>query len=96
MEYAGIRQPMLVSLAVRHARVPSNAIHRSLVKGQFVLWNPGHFTNGILTIPRNDLHDIDVTTAGEQVFPPPYEKPVISAINPLAGGFSTANGETGQ
>ncbi len=30
MVYEGNRQPMLVSLAVRRARVPSNAIHHSL------------------------------------------------------------------
>jgi hypothetical protein len=40
---------------------------------------------GTLTVPRNDLYDIYGTSAGEQVFPPPYEKPVISTINPLKG-----------
>ena len=95
MGYGGIRRPMLVSLAVPHARVPSNAIHRSLVKGRLVLWNPGRF---ILTVPRYDLHDIDGTSAGEQAFPPPYEKPVITPINPLGrrGGISTENENTGQ
>ena len=38
-----------------------------------------------LTVPRNNLYDIDGTPAGKQVFPPPYEKPVIPAINPLEG-----------
>jgi hypothetical protein len=29
------------------------------------------------------LYDIYGTSLGEQAFPPPYKKPVISAINPL-------------
>lgn len=81
---------MLVSLAVRHARVPSNAIHRSLLKDGLILWNSRRFVNEILTVPRNDLHDIDGTSASEQALPSPYEKPVISAINPLGGKGASA------
>jgi hypothetical protein len=93
MEYEGIRRPMLVSLAVRHAQVPSSAIHRSLAQCR-LLWNPGGSIQGNLTVPRNNLHDIDGTSASEQVFPPPYEKPVISAINPLGMIQRRANEKT--
>jgi hypothetical protein len=34
MVHEGTRRPMLVSWAVRRARVPSNAIHRSLAQGR--------------------------------------------------------------
>jgi hypothetical protein len=45
MEHGGIRRPMLVSLAVRHALVPSNAIHHSLAQGR-LLWNSSRFIKG--------------------------------------------------
>jgi hypothetical protein len=48
-----------------------------------LLWNLGSFYHGNLTVPRNELYDIDGISAGEEVFPPPNEKPVICAINPL-------------
>jgi hypothetical protein len=36
-----------------------------------------------LTVPRNDLNNIDSMAVGEQVLPSPYKQPVICAINPL-------------
>jgi len=82
MVYEGTRRPMLVSWAARRAQVPSNAIRRSLARGR-LLWNLGKLQQRSLTVPRNDLYDIYGTPPGEQVFPPPYKKPVISAVNPL-------------
>jgi hypothetical protein len=41
-----------------------------------------------VTVPRNDLYDIYGTSMGEQVFPSPYKKPVISAVNPLEREYS--------
>ena len=49
-----------------------------------------------LTVPRNDLYDIDGTSVGKQVFPPPYEKPVIPAINPLEGHTAQSGRKGGE
>lgn len=70
MVHEGTRRPMLVSLAVRRALVPSNAIHRSLAQGQ-LLWDPGSSSKEALTVPRNDLYDVYGTSLGEQIFPSP-------------------------
>lgn len=86
MVYEGIHQPMPVSLAVRRAQVPSNGIHRSLAqttRSNYCGILEASTQEKNLTVPRNDLYDIYGTSLGEQVFPSPYEKPVISAVNPL-------------
>lgn len=90
MVHEGTRRPKLVSLAVRRALVPSNGIHRSLPQGQ-LLWDIGSFSKEALTVPRNDLYDIYGTSLGEHVFPSPYKKPVISAVNPLETIQRSAN-----
>ena len=90
MVHEGTHRPMLVSWAVRRAQVPSNAIHRSLAQVR-LLWKPGSFSGRNLTVPRNDLYDIYDTSLGEQVFPSPYKKPVISAVNPLERIQCSAN-----
>jgi hypothetical protein len=53
------------------------------------------FSKENLTVPRNDLYDIYGTSMGEQVFPSPYKKPVISPVNPLEGIQCSANEKDG-
>ena len=79
----GTRRPMPVNWAARRAQVPSNAIHRSLFHKVDYYGTLEAFSKEKLTVPRNDLNNIYGTSMGEQVFPSPYKKPVISAVNPL-------------
>jgi hypothetical protein len=36
-----------------------------------------------LTVPRDDLHNVDSVSVGEQVIPAPEKQPVVTTINEL-------------
>jgi hypothetical protein len=67
MEHAGIHRPMLVSLAARHAPALSSAIHHSLAAhGRPIVMKPEDLNKEcFLTVPRNDLYDINGISVSE-------------------------------
>jgi hypothetical protein len=55
---------------------------------------PQKHEQGELTVPRDDLNNIDHISVGKQVLPAPDKQPVVTTVNPLGKHTASWDGET--